>query len=78
MSWMAASRCRAHPPELFFPADGVGVEVARRVCFACPVREACLEYAIAQHIEHSVWGGTSERARRRIVRVLADRPQPNA
>jgi WhiB family transcriptional regulator, redox-sensing transcriptional regulator len=66
-TWMARARCRDLPPEIFFPTDGGGVEVARRVCAACPVREPCLEYALAEHIAHGVWGGASERARQRIL-----------
>jgi WhiB family redox-sensing transcriptional regulator len=67
-SWMAEGACREHPPNVFFPQDGVGVEVARRICATCPVRELCLEYAVSNRIEHGVWGGTSERGRRRLAR----------
>jgi WhiB family redox-sensing transcriptional regulator len=66
-SWMADAVCKEHPPEVFFPTDGVGVEVARRICANCPVREPCLNYAIHNRIEHGVWGGTSERGRRRLA-----------
>ena len=67
-SWMVQGRCRDLPPEIFFPSDGVGVEVARRYCAECPVKVPCLEYALENHIEHGVWGGASERERRRIAR----------
>jgi WhiB family transcriptional regulator, redox-sensing transcriptional regulator len=67
-SWMARGRCRTEPPSLFFPSDGVGVEIARRICADCPVKAACLEYALRNGIDHGVWGGTSERERRRIAR----------
>jgi WhiB family transcriptional regulator, redox-sensing transcriptional regulator len=67
-SWMLGARCRDLPPAIFFPSDGVGVEVARRYCFECPVRAACLEFALEQRIDHGVWGGASERERRRIMR----------
>jgi len=67
-SWMTEGRCRDLPPEIFFPSDGVGVEVARRYCAECPVKGQCLEYALENHIEHGVWGGASERERRRIAR----------
>jgi WhiB family redox-sensing transcriptional regulator len=67
-SWMIKAKCREMPPEVFFPSDGVGVEVARRICADCPVREPCLEYALYNRIEHGVWGGASERERRRIAR----------
>lgn len=67
-SWMVQGRCRDLPPEVFFPSDGVGVEVARHYCAECPVKGPCLEYALENHIEHGVWGGASERERRRIAR----------
>jgi len=65
---MVQGRCRDLPPEIFFPSDGVGVEVARHYCAECPVKGPCLEYALESHIEHGVWGGASERERRRIAR----------
>ncbi|HUB71397.1 MAG TPA: WhiB family transcriptional regulator [Acidimicrobiales bacterium] len=65
---MVQGRCRDLPPEIFFPSDGVGVEVARHYCAECPVKGPCLEYALENHIEHGVWGGASERERRRIAR----------
>lgn len=65
---MAYGNCAHQSPSLFFPSDGVGVEVARRVCADCPVREPCLEYALAHRIDHGVWGGCSERERRRILK----------
>ena len=65
---MTEGKCRDHPPNTFFPSDGIGVAIARRICADCPVKEPCLEYALGNHIEHGVWGGTSERARRLIAR----------
>jgi WhiB family redox-sensing transcriptional regulator len=67
-TWMLDARCREFDPTLFFPSDGVGVDRARHVCFECPVRMACLEYALEYRIDHGVWGGASERERRRILR----------
>lgn len=69
--WMADGNCANKPPSLFFPSDGVGVERAKTVCEGCPVATECLEYAIANRIDHGVWGGTSERQRRRIIRARA-------
>ncbi len=66
--WMADGNCRDESPALFFPNDGVGVEVARRICATCPVKSPCLEYALRNGIDHGVWGGASERERRRIAR----------
>jgi WhiB family redox-sensing transcriptional regulator len=68
LEWMVRAKCRMLPPETFFPSDGVGVDVARRICQDCPVKSPCLEYALANHIDHGVWGGTSERERRRLAR----------
>jgi WhiB family redox-sensing transcriptional regulator len=70
-TWMAEGNCADKPPSLFFPSDGVGVDVARKVCMDCPVKAPCLEYALANRIDHGVWGGTSERERRRILRARA-------
>ena len=66
--WMASGLCRVEPPARFFPSDGVGVEIAKRICADCPVKTPCLEYALENRIDHGVWGGTSERQRRRILK----------
>jgi len=57
---------------MFFPSDGAGVDRARRICATCPVQIDCLEYALAESIDHGVWGGCSERERRRIARRRRD------
>jgi WhiB family redox-sensing transcriptional regulator len=67
-SWMSEGLCRIHPPAVFFPNDGAGVERARAICGRCTVAERCLEYALENRIEHGVWGGASERERRRILK----------
>lgn len=66
--WMAEGKCKNEPPSRFFPSDGVGVDAARQLCATCPVKSPCLEYALRNRIDHGVWGGTSERERRRILR----------
>ncbi len=68
-NWMARGLCADQPPETFFPSDGVGVEVAKRICATCAVSEPCLEYALENRIDHGVWGGASERQRRRILKA---------
>ncbi|MEY3691484.1 MAG: hypothetical protein RJB57_1140 [Actinomycetota bacterium] len=67
-AWMARGNCRNYPPATFFPSDGVGVDRARAICKGCPVVTECLEYALAERVEHGVWGGCSERERRRILK----------
>lgn len=66
--WMRYAACRTDSPVRYFPSDGVGVEVAKRTCVKCAVRVECLEYALVNRIDHGVWGGCSERERRRILR----------
>lgn len=66
--WMRDGNCRNFPAEAFCPSDGVGVDAARAICATCKVKEPCLEYALEQRIDHGVWGGCSERERRRILK----------
>ena len=66
--WMSQAKCKNMDPAVFFPSDGVGVQAAQRVCAECPVSLPCLEYALASKIEEGVWGGASERHRRRLLR----------
>ena len=72
-SWMAQGNCADKAPELFFPSDGVGVEVAKRICESCPVQDGCREHALYNRIDHGVWGGTSERQRRRIRKARREK-----
>ncbi|MFT6291605.1 MAG: WhiB family redox-sensing transcriptional regulator [Ilumatobacter sp.] len=67
-AWMSEGNCRLHPPATFFPSDGVGVDKARKICRDCPVVARCLDYALDERIDHGVWGGCSERERRRILK----------
>jgi WhiB family redox-sensing transcriptional regulator len=67
-TWMLRARCRSLSPGEFFPSDGVGVDQARKVCAECPVKAECLDYALTYRIDHGVWGGCSERERRRLLR----------
>ena len=66
--WMADGNCRLHPPATFFPSDGAGVDRARKICKDCPVLGTCLDFALEERIDHGVWGGCSERERRRILK----------
>ena len=68
-SWMSRGNCADRDPSIFFPSDGVGVERAKKLCEGCPSQSPCLEYALANRVEHGVWGGASERQRRRILKA---------
>ena len=67
-AWMAHRACAGENPDMFFPARGYSTEPAKAVCRTCTVRAACLEYALDNQIHHGVWGGESERSRRKILR----------
>lgn len=67
-SWQALGACRDVDPKVFFPRDGIGTTVAQRICNMCVVQEHCLEYALETRQDNGVWGGTSERERRRILK----------
>ena len=67
--WMSQGNCAEKDPAIFFPSDGVGVEKAKRICNGCGFQNQCLEYALINRVEHGVWGGASERQRRRILKA---------
>jgi len=67
--WMKLGRCVDQPATAFFPSDGVGVEIAKKICSECQVKDSCLDYALTLRIDHGVWGGCSERQRRRLLRA---------
>ncbi|MDQ1367102.1 MAG: WhiB family transcriptional regulator, redox-sensing transcriptional regulator [Acidimicrobiaceae bacterium] len=72
--WRDRAACQAASAELFFPIGRTGdavehIEAAKAVCRTCPVREACLRFAIETNQEAGVWGGTSEEERDRIRRA---------
>ena len=68
LEWQERALCAQTDPESFFPEKGGSTREAKKVCLSCEVRVECLEYALEQRIEHGVWGGCSERERRRILK----------
>jgi WhiB family redox-sensing transcriptional regulator len=70
-SWQARANCAGVDPELFFPQRGASTREAKAVCGGCVVREDCLEYALANGEKFGIWGGLSERERRRVRRRRA-------
>lgn len=67
-AWADDAACVEAPPGAMYPTDGAGVEAAKAWCRACPVRDECLEWALEHNEVDGVWGGESERSRRRIRR----------
>lgn len=68
--WRELGACRGLEAAMFFPdEEDVSAEAkAKQVCAGCDVRIACLEHALASREKQGVWGGATERERRRIVR----------
>ena len=70
-SWQRQANCMGVDPDLFFPERGASTREAKEVCRGCVVREECLEYALTNGEKFGIWGGLSERERRRIRRARA-------
>lgn len=68
LSWRQRAACRGVDPDVFYPISDEDAEEAKSICRVCPVREACLEYALANRERDGVWGGATERERRRLIR----------
>lgn len=66
LAWQADALCAQTDPEAFFPEKGGSTRDAKKVCGACLVQEQCLEYALANDERFGIWGGLSERERRRL------------
>lgn len=67
--WRADAACRGLQADIFFPdEDGETSALAVEICAACPVSDRCLSYALSNREKAGVWGGATERERRRIIR----------
>ena len=66
--WQERALCAQTDPEAFFPEKGGSTREAKRICSGCEVRAECLEYALAHDERFGIWGGLSERERRRLRR----------
>ncbi|MDX2356684.1 WhiB family transcriptional regulator [Dietzia sp. PP-33] len=67
-SWQDRALCAQTDPEAFFPEKGGSTREAKKICTGCEVKAECLEYALANDERFGIWGGLSERERRRIKR----------
>ncbi|WP_189548901.1 WhiB family transcriptional regulator [Streptomyces lavendofoliae] len=63
LSWQDTALCAQTGPDFFFPDPGSSTREAKRLCAACDIREACLEYALTHDERFGVWGGLSEKER---------------
>ena len=64
--WQERALCAQTDPEAFFPEKGGSTREAKRICLGCEVRAECLEYALAHDERFGIWGGLSERERRKL------------
>jgi len=71
MGWQEKALCAQTDPEAFFPEKGGSTREAKKVCLSCEVRSECLDYALKNDERFGIWGGLSERERRRIRRASA-------
>jgi len=67
-SWRQAAACQGVDPEVFYPFSDEEAGAAKAVCERCAVRQPCLEFALTSRERDGVWGGATERERRRMLR----------
>jgi WhiB family transcriptional regulator, redox-sensing transcriptional regulator len=68
--WQERALCAQTDPEAFFPEKGGSTREAKRICLGCEVKDQCLDYALAHDERFGIWGGLSERERRRLKRGI--------
>lgn len=68
LAWQTDALCAQTDPEAFFPEKGGSTRDAKRICTSCDVRDRCLEYALQNDERFGIWGGLSERERRKLKR----------
>lgn len=71
LTWQSQARCNEVDPEIFFPERGGSSKAARAVCTDCSVRQECLRYALTNREQFGIWGGTSERERRKLRKLAS-------
>ncbi len=68
--WQEQALCAQTDPEAFFPEKGGSTREAKRICVGCDVKQECLEFALTNDERFGIWGGLSERERRRLRRQV--------
>ena len=71
--WRAGALCARTDPDLWFSPGALEHKEAKRICRDCPVRSECLSYALYTPVDHGIWGGMTERERRKHRRQEAAR-----
>lgn len=70
-SWRDNALCAQTDPEAFYPDKGGSTREAKKICLGCEVRHECLQWALDRDERFGIWGGLSERERRRLKRGTA-------
>ncbi len=70
LGWQERALCAQTDPEAFFPEKGGSTREAKGVCQSCEVRSECLDYALVNDERFGIWGGLSERERRRLKKGI--------
>jgi WhiB family redox-sensing transcriptional regulator len=71
LPWKEEALCAYVDADVFFPEKGGSSREAKRICGECAVQTFCLEYALANDERFGIWGGLSERERRRLKRLAS-------
>lgn len=66
LAWQERALCAQTDPEAFFPEKGGSTREAKKICLTCEVRDECLQYALEHDERFGIWGGLSERERRKL------------
>ena len=79
--WLSQARCANEDPDLFFPVGSTGpfleqIRRAKAICWLCPVKDECLEWALASDQRAGIWGGLTEEERRNLRQPLAEPSGP--
>lgn len=68
MSWRQRGACKGLDPDIFYPPSDEDADEAKAICMSCAVRDTCLEYSLTNREADGIWGGATERERRRMLR----------
>jgi WhiB family redox-sensing transcriptional regulator len=68
LPWRQYAACRGLDPDIFYPPSDEEADAAKAVCAQCMVASSCLEHAIGAREREGIWGGATEKERRRIIR----------
>lgn len=67
-TWRQRAACQGLDPDIFYPISEDDADEAKAVCAGCSVRQLCLDFALVHRERDGVWGGLTDRERRRLVR----------